>query len=134
MRASRLSRTLTACSRPLFAAKPKAQRIAADADVIFLQRRQPRKRRFAWRTLVAHPDHRCFEQRDHGRKNLLAQQTRPDEIAAHRRPDRGQRLGEGDHAVEFRLVTHLAPAPVVAVWLEFAGVAAGCLQMPARIG
>ena len=48
--------------------------------------------------------------------------------------DARQRLRERDQPAVLRLVAHLAPARVIAVLLAPARVAAGGLEMPARIG
>ena len=134
MRASRLSRTSTWCSRPLFPRKRKTQRVAADADVVLLHRREAVRIVLLGILFVSDADHRCFEQRNDRREDFFARQARACEIAADRSPDAGQGFRERDHAVEFRLVADLAPARVVAILLAAASVPTGCLEMPARIG
>src|SRR5262249_46182823 len=64
---------------------------------------------------------------------FLARQARPAEVGVGTMPDLGQRLRERDQASVLHLVAHFAPQPVVAVLLASARVAAGRLQMTARV-
>jgi hypothetical protein len=116
------------------AAKPEAQRSAADSNVVGLHRREPVRVVLLGIFFVADTDHRRFEQRNDGRENLLARQPGSREIADDRSPNSRQRLGEGQHPVELRLIANLAPARMVPVLLASARVAAGRLEMPVLIG
>jgi hypothetical protein len=57
---------------PAFAAKAEAQRVAADADMVILQRREPVRLVLLGVLFVTDADHRRFEQGDDGRENLFA--------------------------------------------------------------
>jgi hypothetical protein len=70
----------------------------------------------------------------HRRENLLARQPTKAHVFGDPRPKSGQRLGEFDQVLVFRLLPRLAVVDVVAILLAPLGVAAGGLNVSIRGG
>src|SRR5690606_6845188 len=106
---------------------------AVHLDVVGAQGGEPEGAVVAAVGVVADPDERPVEQADRQRDDLLDRQPGPAEVRVDPGAQVGQRATEVAEAVELRLVTHLAPARVVAVLLAAPVVAPGCLEVAVAV-
>src|SRR5436190_3211340 len=83
--------------------------------------------------LVANAHGAEFQKADHRRQNFLPSEALLSEPRVHRPPDFRQGFAEGDHAIEFLLVSNPAPAWMIAKLFAAFGVAAAGLKMAAFI-
>ncbi len=115
------------------AAELERQLGAVDLDVIVTDRGQAEALVLARVLGVADPDQGALEQAHDGRQHLLARQAVAPHVGIEPRADLRQRPTENQHAVELVRVAHRAPLGVVAVLLAPAVVAAGRLDVAARM-
>src|SRR5262249_20411720 len=111
------------------AAKAEPEPRAVHPHLPLAQRGEPERFVLASVLLVADARSRRLEQPHHRREHFLARQAGAREIARNASPDGLRRGRARAPPAVFRLVAHLAPAPVVAVLLALARVAAGRLKV-----
>ena len=115
------------------ALEAEPDRRAGDSRVAVAQRRQAERLVVARVLVVADADQRLLEELHHGRHDLRARQAGRRDVGVGPAAQRRQRRGEIEDAVVLRFVADLAPARVIAMLLAAARVAAGGLQVAARI-
>src|SRR5271154_4696987 len=105
--------------------------VAHEGDVTIAQSRQPETLVVACVFRVADASAGGVKQRYHGRKYFLSRQIWKRQIASELAAQLRQRIAEGNHTVELRVVAHLPPLRMVAILLAAARVLAGGLQVAA---
>src|SRR5690606_31614383 len=120
--------------QPALGAEAEAQAAAHRGDVAVEQRGHAVGTVDAGVLAVADPDQGEAEQAYHHGHHAFATEARTAEVAAHRVAQRWQRAAELRQPVELLRAALLGPGGVVAVLLAATRVAAGGLQVAARVG
>ena len=107
--------------------------IADEGDMPVAKRRQAEALVIARIFGVADADAGCIQQTHHHCQHFFARQTGQCHVALQNTPQLGQLLAKGNHAFELCAVAKFAPFRVIAVLFAPASVAAGRLQMSARL-